>query len=148
MKVLTILFLFFINQIFCSENVYFIDKDLFIGDDCKMHDGTIGTCLKIADCYGIQTNSDLKMCGYDRDTPIVCCSKESVIDERSQNEDFIVFDWRCRVPRSNKKGRIMKEEYCPNAEKLPRACPYEICKDLVCCPDIRRNRLAQGKKYI
>lgn len=70
-----------------------------------------------------------------------------VLSQEIRNRDFKKFNRVCNVPGSNERGQLIKEKFCPASQqqKLPRACPYEICDNIVCCPDSSRLKLVSSK---
>lgn len=123
------------NFIFCVDDIQFYDQDLYLGDDCRTHDGLQGTCVKIQDCLGVRSRSELVKCGFEKMTPIVCCALQLDIDVRINVEEYIPFQWECKVNGTTEDGRLIRKQFCPDGDRLPKVCNYEICKDLVCCPN-------------
>lgn len=70
--VLKLLLVLITHQIIGSDGFTFIDNDLYDGDPCELHDGTIGQCRKQREC-GVQHTSRTKRCEFEGDDLIVCC---------------------------------------------------------------------------
>lgn len=135
-------FIFFLELTFLNTGT-----TLYVGDSCTDRlTQKIGVCRLASDCRSFSSSPEHKttICGYDKKNPIVCCNTlpthfKRQIRKEQQDSDA------CLVSGTNEEGTILQRKHCPIDKNLPQACPYEICKDLVCCPNnVERNRFKRS----
>lgn len=130
-------------SIYAGEKHTIYLKHLKEGESCSLTNRPNGTCTIRSECVGY-TPTNFFTCSLDyRTEPVICCP-EHTKKRLLQLNTFNDFNVECKVDGSHEDGRLVEAKYCFNGDKLPRACPYEICSNIVCCPDKIQRRLLKG----
>lgn len=137
-----------------NDKITFFDtsEGTTIGQCCSLGEKN-GTCELISNCRAhFQKAPILRICGYENGVQIICCPK---IDGVKMPKKLPQFDGMCTVSATNETGNFKLIKHCPRIESevnagapFPRVCEYEVCRDVVCCPNDNKRRNLDGKQIL